>query len=561
MSSNAQVATDQATSSGLVSRFYAESSDVPLEEILHYAKLQRQRERSGNDIERDQQNPCSKIADRLICRPMQSHTGQTSASTQESAKSADTSLRATADSAARVASWQSVLWLICTDIIGPSSAPYSVSVLGSTGGAAAFVGFGIASFYSGMLVWLLFLKLDSAEYPIRAFGDLFGRILGRRARSVSNILQSLQLVANVGIILLSSGMAFSQITKFRLCFVICTLIWLFVGISVAQIRTLRRFAWLASAAIWLNVLALLFTMIAMSDGEVNFGANSTKMSSDGSWPHKTVLAIVPAPFQEKLSALLNLIYAYGGCIVYCEFLSEMRKPMSFIKSLILAQAFIAVVYVVFGEVVYAKQGQYVVNPANMGIANYAWQTVTNVISLISGVIAACLYGNIGVKLIYHNILETMLAFPSPSTSRGKLLWAPAVVSYWLLAFVIAVSVPAFSALTAVVAAFAIFQFSYLFPNLLYLAYNINCGAMLADDPWTPGGGVKRVDTFRNFSRWKRGFLQQPIINTINLIWIILAAATMFLSIYASIIALKDALGNKAASSWSCCSPVDPVGCS
>lgn len=42
--------------------------------------------------------------------------------------------------------------------------------------------------------------------------------------------------------------------------------------------------------------------------------------------------------------------------------------------------------------------QFSVNPANQGISNYAWQTTTNVISLTAGLIAAGLYGNIGVKV-------------------------------------------------------------------------------------------------------------------------------------------------------------------
>ena len=48
------------------------------------------------------------------------------------------------------------------------------------------------------------------------------------------------------------------------------------------------------------------------------------------------------------------------------------------------------------------------------------------------------------------------------------------------------------------------QFSYTFPPLLMLGYNIKTDAAGEDRPHIPGrGATGRIDTWRDWSRWKR----------------------------------------------------------
>ena len=87
--------------------------------------------------------------------------------------------------------------------------------------------------YSGILLWHMFLKLDSDRFPLRSFGDLGYRIYGSWFRictpltpfykrityvedlAVCNVLQSLQLIFNVGIIILGNGQGLSQMAQFK----------------------------------------------------------------------------------------------------------------------------------------------------------------------------------------------------------------------------------------------------------------------------------------------------------------------------------------------------------
>ena len=94
---------------------------------------------------------------------------------------------------------------------------------------------GILSSYSGVLLWALFLRLDSLRYPVKTYADVAERIFGRFARRICNILQAMQLLIavcfstatmcyvivylifapQVGATCLALGQGFSQIIRGR----------------------------------------------------------------------------------------------------------------------------------------------------------------------------------------------------------------------------------------------------------------------------------------------------------------------------------------------------------
>lgn len=67
---------------------------------------------------------------------------------------------------------------------------------------------------------------------------------------------------------------------------------------------------------------------------------------------------------------------------------------------------------------------------------YSWQTVCNVFAMITGIIAAGLYGNIGLKVAYTYIVEEWLRGPSLMSPKGRWAWSVAVVIYWAIAFIL-----------------------------------------------------------------------------------------------------------------------------
>lgn len=57
---------------------------------------------------------------------------------------------------------------------------------------------GVIALYTGLILWRLYVRLDSVKYPLKSYADIAERIFGKPARHVCTILQSLQLIVNVG---------------------------------------------------------------------------------------------------------------------------------------------------------------------------------------------------------------------------------------------------------------------------------------------------------------------------------------------------------------------------
>ena len=56
---------------------------------------------------------------------------------------------------------------------------------------------GLLAAYTGLILWRLFVRLDSVRHPLKTYGDIAERIFGTAARHVCTVLQSIQLLVNV----------------------------------------------------------------------------------------------------------------------------------------------------------------------------------------------------------------------------------------------------------------------------------------------------------------------------------------------------------------------------
>lgn len=282
----------------------------------------------------------------------------------------------------------------------------------------------------------------------------------------------------------------------------------------------------------------------------------------GKGPIKTFAGTPPAGYASggngfigSLNGLNQAVYSYAGAMLFITFLAEMRHPMDFWKALLCAEAFIYFCYMFFGLFVYSYQGQFTYNPIVQGISNYNWQTALNVVQLVTGLIAAVLYGNVGLKVSYVEVLEKLCKFPPLHTRGGKLWWAALVPIYWALGFIVAAAVPQFSYITGFVGALFLLSFSYTFPAFLALGYFIRKDAMDPEterfDPVTKTYHYK--DT--GFRRFMRGYMKKPFFNTFNLFYFLGALATCALGCYSSIEGLIGAFQKGLATSFSCKPPI------
>lgn len=105
----------------------------------------------------------------------------------------------------------------------------------------------------------------------------------------------------------------------------------------------------------------------------------------------------------SMNGVNQAVYGFAGAILFFNFLAEMRNPWDFWKSLICAQVFIFVCYLVFGLYVYTFQGQFAFNPVQQGLSLYNYQTAANICYIMTGFVAAAMYGKFTLRLSISNI--------------------------------------------------------------------------------------------------------------------------------------------------------------
>ena len=179
------------------------------------------------------------------------------------------------------------------------------------------------------------------------------------------------------------------------------------------------------------------------------------------------------------------------------------------------------------------------------------------LAVLSGIIAATLYGNIGIKVIYNNVLMELFKAPPLITRQGKILWAIIVPIYWTLAFIIAASIPDFFGLTSITAAVCFVQFTYTFPAMIGLGFYVQRNAMSSEEGFDPATGqTKRIDS--GMKRLIRGFFgKRAWLNCGLILYGLGALVVSGLGSYSAITSLITAFSTPQINAFTCVSPVNP----
>ncbi|KAI1827865.1 transmembrane amino acid transporter protein-domain-containing protein [Xylaria intraflava] len=476
---------------------------------------------------------------------------------------------ANASRAFRTASWGAVFYLITTDVLGPFAVPFAIGTLGYGPGVGIFTAFGIISVYSGYLLWKVFMGVDSHEFPARNYGDLAFRAWGTTARHVVNVLQAIALLLLLGQVTILFGQNISEMSKYRICYIVCPLIFVIIGFFLTQIRTLRSFGWLANFGFWLNLFAIFISMGATAHNPPNFAIatlgsvgsaidpNSIIPDASGNYPPVATFSGLPTTnLIGTINGLLSGVLAYAGLQLYIEFMAEMRRPHDFLKGMFVAQAVIYTVYVVYGCFMYYYQGQYTFNPAYLGVSNYGWQTAGNTLTLLSGLIAAALYGNIGIKVFYNNVLVDIFKAPLITSKGGKIFYASIVPVWWSVAFVIAAAIPAYVYFVSIISAAALLNLSYTIPPWLALGYDIRKHTMGTFDPSVGRTSRGLTGLSRYFQGFWTGGTLQVSMNIWNVLYFLASLSLSGLGLYASIEGFIEAFEIPQVNSFTCRSPLN-----
>ncbi|KAL7923804.1 transmembrane amino acid transporter domain-containing protein [Trichoderma austrokoningii] len=468
-----------------------------------------------------------------------------------------------ASRAMRTASWGTMFYLITTDILGWSSTPFVFASVGYGPGVALYIVFGAAAAFSGYILWKVFLGLDSSRFPMVSFGDTYFRVYGSFARHFINVAQAIQQFMTVAVLILGSGTTIAQLASEKICYIACLVIFMVVGMIFGSIRSLQRIGWLANLSVWINIVSFIIIMVACANFPIDYSAvlNSTRIKDIESV--KTFAGPPPDQYQQQatgfagqFNGINQMVYSYGGALLFVAFLAEMRHPWDFWKGMLCAQTFICVVYIFFGAFVYGHYGQYSASNINTVIQPFSLQTANNVLSLITGAIACLMYMNVGMKTVYVEVFQEIVGLPPITTRKGRWLWYALGPLYWALAFIVGAAVPNINGISGIVGALLILNFTYTFPAFLYIGYRIKVDAALPGEGFDPATGVTtRLDS--GMGRWIRGFKVNWHINTMNIIYFLGGLVCSGMGSWAAIEGLITVFGpgGTVATSFGCAVPV------
>ncbi|KAL3426729.1 transmembrane amino acid transporter [Phlyctema vagabunda] len=386
--------------------------------------------------------------------------------------------------------------------LGILSLPAVLAKVGLVGGIISIVALGVFTTYSGYVLWQFRMR-----YPqITNYGDIGGVLLGPIGSHIFGAAYIIYCVFCMASHILTFTIAMNVLTQHATC----TIVWGVVGLVVFSIlsmnRTLKNVSFLSVISFTSILSAVMITMIAL--------AISPKAAADA------MQATAHPSFPSAFNSVSNVVFAYGGHVAWISFISELRHPEEFPKSLVLLQTVDISLYVVAAIVIYRYAGPEVASPALSSngplVRKIAWG-----IALPTIVIAGVIFAHVTVKYAYLRMFSgTKYLHSRGFVATGT--WVALVIGTWTIAWVIAESIPVFSDLLGFISALFASWFSYGIPGICW--FYLNWG--------TCTKGAKKL--------W---------LSFANLILLLLGCIICFVGLYASGYQMNKDAGNGGA--WTC----------
>lgn len=337
--------------------------------------------------------------------------------------------------------------------------------------------------------------------PLGPTAGVIGREIGGAAQTIFLIfsMASHILTWTICISTLSSGAT-------------CTIVWAVIGLVIFWLcdlpRTLLKVSWLSCISFASIITAVLITMIALG----------VENPAHGQYRNT---APPGTPFHSAFLSVTNIVFAYAGHVAFFSFISEMREPKDFTKALITLQITDTAMYLIVATVCYAYAGDQVLSPA-LGSAGGVVGKVAWGLAIPTIIIAGVIYGHVAAKYIYVRIFRGTRHMSS-RTWLAVGSWAGITLIIWVIAFIIAESIPDFNDLLALISSLFAAWFTYGLSGIFW--FFLNKGQYTAN--------------------WK-----QSALMAVNTGLILIGAVLCGVGLYASGYAIHAGSGGK---SWTCAS--------
>ncbi|PSR85886.1 transmembrane amino acid transporter protein-domain-containing protein [Coniella lustricola] len=354
--------------------------------------------------------------------------------------------------------WRAAVVLVAETVsLGILSLPSVIATLGLVPGIIVICVIAVISGYSG-LVFGHFCQ----QYPdIRSFGDagaimgeaLWGPAAGRACFLLLGWGQTVFMVFIMGSHLLTWSIALNNLTDSSQC----TVMWTGIGLIIFFLfnigRTLEYTSYMSIASSLSILSAVLVTIVDVAV-EKPIGSTSIDIFRQ-------------MGFTTGFLATTNIAIAFCAHSCFFTVMSELKNKADWPKALCALQILDTSLYLVSAIVIYIFVGPDVPSPALSAAGSDVLRKVIWGIALPTIVIAGVIYGHVAGTFMFERVFggtEHVVR----RTRLGTIAWLSMMLGIWLLAFVIAESIPIFNSLLSLVAALFVSWFSYGIPGMMWL---------------------------------------------------------------------------------------------
>jgi len=241
--------------------------------------------------------------------------------------------------------------------LGILSLPATLAVVGIIPGVLLILGLGMLATYTGYV----YGQFRNSHPSVTGIGDAFqilfsplGPRWGKFGRGLGDIGQLLFMLFLMASHILTFVIAFETILG-RICSIWWGVIAMVLFLVLGLPRTLKCMSYMSIFSAASVTIAVGITMIALGVSKPSTGLNGTNPYH--LWP------VNPPPFYKVFISVTNIVFAYAGHAAFFTFITELKDPRDFPKSLALLQTVDISLYALSACVIYVFAGAGVKSPA------------------------------------------------------------------------------------------------------------------------------------------------------------------------------------------------------
>ncbi|KAI0345125.1 hypothetical protein BDW22DRAFT_1426816 [Trametopsis cervina] len=350
--------------------------------------------------------------------------------------------------------WKAAALMLAETVsLGILSIPSVFASLGMVAGIFLVVGLGIIATITGYTIGSFKLRYPHVHNMADA-GEILAGPIGREVLGAAQVIFMVFLCASH---VLTGTIAFDTITDGASCSVVWAVVSALICLVMTIPRTLNGIAYLSVLSFTSILAAVFITMIGV-----------------GIIGRQGPLAVTShLTFAKGFLAVTDIIFAYAGHVAFFTFISEMKQPRDFPKTLFALQICDTTLYLIVGIVVYFYTGANAVSPA-LGNTGVTLRKIAYGIALPTIMIAGVVNGHVCAKLVFVRLFRRNGKHSKHMTSHTMLGWATWIgicCLTWLFAFLIAEVIPFFNDLLGVISSLFASWFTYGISGVFWLHLN------------------------------------------------------------------------------------------